>query len=57
MMAMIVSEILIALFDDLIRGLAMFGCGSAGLPYPEDQEFVSTSLKEETTLPTLGPLS
>jgi hypothetical protein len=33
-MAMTVSETLIALFDDLIEGLARLGCGMVGLPYP-----------------------
>jgi hypothetical protein len=33
-MAMTVSETLIALFDDIIEGLACLGCGMVGLPYP-----------------------
>jgi len=32
---MISREILTALFDDLIEGLARFGCGMVGLPYPD----------------------
>jgi len=32
-MAMTVQEILIALIDDLIEGLARFGCGLAGIYY------------------------
>jgi hypothetical protein len=30
---MIARETLIALFDDIIEGLARFGCGLAGIPY------------------------
>lgn len=33
---MTVQEILTALFDSIIEGLARFGCGIVGLPYPED---------------------
>jgi hypothetical protein len=33
---MIARETLIALFEDIIEGLARFGCGLAGIPY-EDQ--------------------
>jgi len=33
MMAMTVQETLIALIDDLIEGLARFGCGLAGIYY------------------------
>jgi hypothetical protein len=32
---MINQETLIALFDQLVEGLARFGCGLAGLPYPD----------------------
>lgn len=31
---MTVSETLTVLFEDIIQGLARFGCGLAGLPYP-----------------------
>jgi hypothetical protein len=34
-MVMTVSETLIALLDDIIKGLARFGCGLAGLPYED----------------------
>ena len=34
---MTVRETLIALFEDIIEGLARFGCGLAGLPYGEDK--------------------
>ena len=30
------QEILTAVFNDIIEGLARFGCGMVGLPYPED---------------------
>jgi hypothetical protein len=33
---MTVRETLIVLFEDIIEGLARFGCGLAGLPYHED---------------------
>jgi hypothetical protein len=32
-MAMTARETLTALFDQLIEGLARFGCGLAGIPY------------------------
>ena len=32
---MTVSEILTALFDDIVKGLARFGCGLAGIPYED----------------------
>jgi hypothetical protein len=32
-MVMIARETLIALFNDIIEGLARFGCGLAGIPY------------------------
>jgi hypothetical protein len=28
------KEILTALFDDIVEGLARLGCGMVGLPYP-----------------------
>ena len=31
---MTVLETLTALFDDILEGLARFGCGMVGLPYP-----------------------
>jgi hypothetical protein len=37
-MAMTVLEILTALFNDFVEGLARYGCGVAGLPYYEDHE-------------------
>jgi hypothetical protein len=36
MMAMTVRETLTVLIDDLIEGLARFGCGLAGIPYEGD---------------------
>jgi len=33
MMAMIDRETLTVLFNDIIEGLARFGCGLAGIPY------------------------
>jgi hypothetical protein len=38
MMDMTVSEILTALFNDFIEGLARYGCGMAGLPYYNDSD-------------------
>lgn len=35
MMDMTVREILTALFDDVIRGLSLFGLGMAGIYYTE----------------------
>jgi hypothetical protein len=35
-MAMTVLEILTALFDDIIEGLARFGCGLEGIPYEKE---------------------
>jgi hypothetical protein len=35
-MDMTVTEILTVLFDDLIRGLAMYGYAMTGMPLPED---------------------
>ena len=37
---MINRETLIALFNDMIEGLARMGCGMVGLPYPvtEDED-------------------
>jgi hypothetical protein len=35
MMDMTVREILTALFEGIIEGLARFGCGMVGLPYPD----------------------
>ena len=35
---MTVSEILTALFDNIIEGLARMGCGMVGLPYPVIEE-------------------
>jgi len=35
-MVMTVSETLIALIDDIVEGLARFGCGLAGIPYEGD---------------------
>jgi hypothetical protein len=35
MMDMTVRETLTALFDDIIEGLARFGCGLAGIPYED----------------------
>ena len=35
---MTVSEILTALFDNIIEGLARLGCGMVGLPYPVIEE-------------------
>ena len=32
---MTLREILTALFDDIVEGLARFGCGLAGLPYED----------------------
>jgi hypothetical protein len=37
-MAMTVSEILTALFDNIIEGLARMGCGMVGLPYPVTED-------------------
>jgi Na+/H+-translocating membrane pyrophosphatase len=39
MMGPTVLAILTALFDDLIEGLARFGCGMVGLPYPDFEHF------------------
>ena len=36
MMVMTVREILTVLIEDLIQGLARFGCGLAGIPYESD---------------------
>jgi hypothetical protein len=36
MMVVIARETLIALFDDIVKGLARFGCGLAGIYYEED---------------------
>jgi hypothetical protein len=33
-MEQILKEILTALFNDIIEGLARLGCGMVGLPYP-----------------------
>ena len=35
---MTVSEILTALFDNIIEGLARMGCGMVGLPYPVTED-------------------
>jgi hypothetical protein len=35
MMVMTVRETLTALFNDIVEGLARFGCGLAGIPYDE----------------------
>jgi hypothetical protein len=34
MMEQMLKETLIALFDNIIEGLARLGCGMVGLPYP-----------------------
>jgi hypothetical protein len=36
MMVMTLQKILTALFDDIIEGLARFGCGLAGIPYESE---------------------
>lgn len=33
---MIAQETLIALFNDIVEGLARFGCGLAGIPYESE---------------------
>lgn len=33
---MTVTEILTALFDDLIKGFAMYGYAMTGMPFPEN---------------------
>ncbi len=33
---MIARETLIALFNDIVEGLARFGCGLAGIPYESE---------------------
>lgn len=38
MMDMTVREILTVLFNDTVEGLARFGCGMVGLPYPYEIE-------------------
>ena len=35
---MINRETLIALFNDMIEGLARMGCGMVGLPYPVTED-------------------
>jgi len=35
---MIDRETLIALFDNIIEGLARMGCGMVGLPYPVTED-------------------
>ena len=35
---MTVSEILTALFDDIVKGLSMFGLGMAGIYYEEHND-------------------
>jgi len=37
-MDMIDRETLIALFDNIIEGLARMGCGMVGLPYPVTED-------------------